>query len=527
MPRPTGRGICLKKMADMSANKKAQAAATPLAREYHIPELVVGYADSPADLGRQTESWLKATKDAPEKSGFLKHLARDTQNAFNRRSHDAAFRAAATAYTEREFEKKVRELQKMIIESPDSPFSFPEAGLFYGCGPPIGRTAFLFPGQGAQYLGMGSALAKTFPTASRVWEGLGATQFDGKTIKEVVFPKEAVDEQTAQKAFLRLSGADWTNPCISVVGEAVYQLFAKMGLHPDAVAAHSFGDISAYRAAGILGADDMIKATRYRGELGVACPLATRGCILIVAESAEKTVAIIEENELKEVWIANYNTPSQTVLSGVKEAVYKAHSVFEAAGIDSRPLPISAAPHCPLAVDVAEKFFQYLTGLDFKQAECDVYSFLFGRKVNNDPALFRKLLKAHIEKPVRFLSQTKQMYEDGIRIFIEIGPSGILTNLVGQILADKPHIALCTDKKKEDAVLVFLNAVAELFKEGGIKNLDVLWEGYEKPGFQADITSQEFPDEEADAQTEKRLKKLDLALAKIENERTTAGTKAI
>lgn len=501
----------------MLEDNKEYASGLPTHRGYHVPELMVGCGETVGDIIQQMGDWHKSVADAPERSGFLKRLSHDTQERFNTKKEGGHFRVAITAYTEREFENKLAVIQEMISAEPETPFSYPTAGLFFGMGGAMGRTAFIFPGQGAQYLGMGEPLARAFPAAARVWERLGAMRFDDLTIGEVIFPDDTVDEGKAKAAYLRLSGADWTNPAISVVGEAILALVTKMGVHPDGVGAHSFGDISAYRAAGIFTAEDMVNATRYRGELGVACPLATRGCILVVPETAEKTLNILEDSKLEDVWVANYNTPTQTVLSGVKAAVYRAHEVFEENGIISRPIPISAAPHCPLAVDVAEKFFNYLGGLQFRPARCDVYSFLFGRKVENDPRLFRKLLKAHIEKPVRFQSQIEQMHADGIRVFIEIGPSDILTNLVGQILTEKPHVALCTDRKKGDAVLVFLNTIAELFKQGLIKNLEALWEGYGMPEYRVakreDVPSQE---------TRKLLTKLEMELAKIHGGLSTA-----
>ncbi|MDY6905210.1 MAG: ACP S-malonyltransferase [Thermodesulfobacteriota bacterium] len=504
----------------MFEDNKKNASGSRGHKGYHIPELVVGCGDTVADLIEQLNTLKNAAADAPECSGLLKRLSHETHDRIRKTKALGNLRIAVTAYTEREIEKKLTAMHEMITAEPDQPFSFPTAGLFYGVGAPVGRTAFLFPGQGAQYLGMGGPLAGAVPAAGRVWDRLGAMPFDGSTIGDMVFPEDTADEDKAKAAFFRLSAADWASPAISVVGEAIFVLLQKMGVYPDTVGAHSFGDISAYRAAGIFTPEDMVRVTRYRGELGVACPLATRGCILVVPEPAERVLGILADDQLEDVWVANYNTPVQTVLSGVKAAVYKAHEVFTEKGINSRPLPISAAPHCPLAVDVAEQFFDYLGGIDFKPAQCDVYSFLFGRKVaQNDPGLFRKLLKAHVEKPVRFQSQIEQMYADGIRLFVEIGPSDMLTNLVGQILTDKPHVALCTDRKKGDAVLVFLNAAAELFKQGLIKDLEVLWEGYGIPAYcddngrQADAPRQE---------TLKMLKKLDMELARINSSRASA-----
>ncbi len=501
----------------MDADTRQHVGNKPAHRGYQIPELVVGCGDHSDDIIDQIDHWISALDAERKQVGYLKRVSRQSQQDFGHNGMNAGMRMALTAYTELELEKKLIQIRKMIKEHPKTPFSFPAAGLFYGRGAPLGRTAFLFPGQGAQYLGMGGPMADVFPTARRIWNGLGSTRFGDKSVQEVVFPENIMDETSAREAFLRLSGADWTNPGIAVVGESIYALLTGMGLHPDAVAAHSFGDISAFRCAGILDSEKMLDAIRYRGELGVACPLATRGCILIVMASAEKIQEILDANGIDDVWIANYNTLRQTVLSGVKESVRRAHKILDDEDIGNQLIPISAAPHCPLAVDVAEKFFRYLKGLTFRPADCDVYSFLFGRKVNNDPDLFRKLLKTHCEKPVRFFSQVEQMYADGIRIFVEIGPSDILTRLVGQILEDKPHLALSTDHRKgNEALLVFLNTLANLYKEGLLHNLHPLWEGYNTPAqdIGADNTGTKMTTR--DSETKNRLKKLDMEFARIE-----------
>jgi acyl transferase domain-containing protein len=219
------------------------------------------------------------------------------------------------------------------------------------------------------------------------------------------------------------------------------------------------------------------------------------------------------------VWFANYNTASQIVIAGLRKAIHASRTAFKEEKIISQLIPISAAPHCPLAVDVAEKFEAYLEKrINFKYAECDVYSFLFGRRVKNDPGLFRRVLRAHIEKPVRFKSQVENMYADGIRIFVEVGPSDILTQFVGHILDGRPHIAVNTDRRKGDAVLTFLLAVADLFKAGKIMDLGILWEGYEVPRHPDHGMRQPagFIPEDLEL-----LQKLDLKLARIETMQST------
>jgi acyl transferase domain-containing protein len=487
-------------------------------RSQKTPELVVFSDENFTLFLENIEKAVKETELNVERPGFLKWLAYDRQQEFNRTKRIPLFRAALTAYGELELKKKLLHLKKMIEAQPDMPFSYPGAGVFYGTGTDGGRMAYLFPGQGSQYLGMGKKMASVFPEARRVFDRLGQRSFHGHFIEDIISPSDSGDRADTKAAFLRLCGSEWANPCISVVGEAIFSLLKRMGAFPHAVASHSFGDVSAFRAAGIISKDAMLQLHRHRGELGASCSRATRGCILVVRETAEKIDKILKARNIHDVWIANYNTASQIVISGLREAIQVCRSIFSKEKIVNQLIPISAAPHCPLAGDVARKFEAFLKkDIYFRGADCDVYSYIFGRKVKNDPDLFQRVLRIHIEKPVRFKSQIENMYADGIRIFVEVGPSDILTRFVEHILDGKPHIAVNTDSRRADSILTFLNAVAELFKAGKILDLGILWEGYEVPCYPNHGVRQpgSFIPEDL-----KRLQRLELKLTRIENMRS-------
>ncbi|MFC1888303.1 acyltransferase domain-containing protein [Thermodesulfobacteriota bacterium] len=445
----------------------------------------------------------------------MKWISRGSQIRFDEFQGEKNCRAVVTASGEAELKKKLARLENLIRERPEEEFSYPEAGLFFGIGAPVGKMAFIFQGQGSQYIGMGKELLDLYPTAKEVWDKLGEMSFSGRTIREVVFPPRADSEEEAKAQVMRLVDALWAIPCLSVTADAIFSLLEGMGVDPDAVAAHSWGDTNSYRAAGIITGEEMVNATRHRGELSVKCPTATSGCIVAVHDGADRIATLLSEHNIKEAWIANYNTSSMTVLSGRKKDIYHAKEVFDGEGINAQLIPISGAPHCPLASPVARDFGKYLENVTFREAKCDVYSYLFGRKMENSPERLRNTLWVNCEKPVRFIEQTENMYEDGIRTFVEVGPSDIVTNCVRQILEDKPHSAICTDKRKEDSNLVFLLGVAELLKEGRVPDLSILWKGYTIPAYPV-LETKADKNEEEDA----TLRRLNLEFAKIEKQRS-------
>ncbi|MDA8141474.1 MAG: ACP S-malonyltransferase [Desulfobacteraceae bacterium] len=450
----------------------------------------------------------------------IKWISYHSQSIYSDAQSPKKYRAAVVAYGVLELKRQLAQLIKMIEEKPHEAFSFDAAGLYYGFGEPEGRMAFIFPGQGAQYVRMGEPLSEIYPQMRAVWENLGSFAFNGKTINEVVFPPKARDQKEASFQADHLSRTDWSMPAINLMSESIRVMFASMFVKPDAIASHSAGDAASYCAAGIISSEQMIRFAGFRGVHAAACPMASQGGILMVFAEPKKIRGLLKKHNIKEVWIANHNSPAVTVLSGKRENMKEAKQILAEASIKSKLIPISAAPHCPLSLRASNQFMDYIAEEEFRKSDCDFYSYLFGNKLANDPALYKKVISVSCLKPVRFVDQINQMHADGVRTFVEIGPSDGLTMFVRRILDGKPHQAICTNKQSGDANYHFLSAVAELIKLGRVKDTSVLWEMYKTP-LRPAVLGADFPKETSEmtgamlSAEMDRLKTLDLQLSKI------------
>jgi acyl transferase domain-containing protein len=241
--------------------------------------------------------------------GFLKWLSYQTQRSLKR---EDAYRVIIVANGEQDLKKKLLQAIKLIKMSSERGFSFEAIGIFYGIGVSNDRLAFLFPGQGSQYVNMGRDLASIYGKAFSAWERASSLVFDGQKIIDKVFaPEGARDEDRAEMEGL-LAGSDWTHPCIGTVSCSMLNLLEAMGLVPDAVTGHSWGDITAYYAAGAISDIEMLQIARKRGVLAAFEPSTRGGGVLIVYADIETAQSIISESGV-EAWIANHNTPTQVL----------------------------------------------------------------------------------------------------------------------------------------------------------------------------------------------------------------------
>ncbi|WP_406281965.1 beta-ketoacyl synthase N-terminal-like domain-containing protein [Embleya sp. NBC_00896] len=323
---------------------------------------------------------------------------------------------------------------------------------------PSGRVAFLYPGQGSQRPGMLADLFARFPELSDTLRDASP-----ECVRDM-FPPAAFTARDRAEQLDRITDTRRAQPALGIAAVAMTRLLDRFGVWPDHVAGHSYGELAALWAAGVLSTRDLGGLSGIRAAAVLAAAGADPGAMAAVSAGADRVASIVAE--IDGVVLANLNTPRQTVVSGPVPAVTAAIAALQAAGLSARRLPVACAFHSPVVAAAADTLAAAVADVDVRPPRIPMWSNGTAARYPVAPAGVRALIARQVAEPVRFAEQIEAMYAAGVRVFVEAGPGRALTAMVRTILGDRPYTAVACDAPGEDGLRRLLTALAELAVAG-------------------------------------------------------------
>ncbi|HUJ27523.1 MAG TPA: beta-ketoacyl synthase N-terminal-like domain-containing protein, partial [Myxococcales bacterium] len=334
-----------------------------------------------------------------------------------------------------------------------------------------GKLALLFPGQGAQRVGLLRELYEQVPAFRETLEQLDAAIADlhprlGGSLRHFLY------EQSSEVA---LTATEVCQPAMAALGLALHALLEKLGVRADVSLGHSLGEFAACAAAGMLTPAECVRLVALRGLAMKELQLADAGAMASAAASRDEVASAV--SGIDGVVVANHNHPRQTVVSGRSAAVREASEKLAAAGVQVTPLEVSHAFHSPLLAGIAPKMRELVGAVALREPRHAVVSAISGARYDGDA---RDIWLRHATAPVDFVAALRSASALGARVWLQAGAGGVLTSFVKATLPEAERLVSVALAGRDDDGLAQLAAtLGQLWVAGVPLNLAPLLEGAE------------------------------------------------
>jgi len=383
-------------------------------------------------LRQQIDEFAELLRDSNgvplDQLGFS--LVRDRQE----RSADSSHRLAIVATSLDDLRTKLERGRQELAagRNPSHP-----SGVYYGDATPLTATqvCFLYPGQGSQSVGMLDWLFRWEPDLCDLAEQANCIVGDllPRPLTRFIYPVPVFTDEDRLRQQQELDDTAVAQPALGLVETAATQWLARFKIVPGCVGGHSFGEYVALHAAGAITAEQLLSIAALRGKLCAAASKESAGGMAVVAASAADVRTALLQLQLP-LHVANQNGPQQTVIAGRSDALDDACRRLSERGFTARRISVTAAFHTPELKQQAAQLAVALQAIPFAMPALPIGSNTLGDVYTGDVNDIALLLGRHLVEPVRFDDMVRRLHDRGARLFIEVGPKSVLTQLVGNIL---------------------------------------------------------------------------------------------
>ncbi|PKN89964.1 MAG: beta-ketoacyl synthase, partial [Chloroflexi bacterium HGW-Chloroflexi-7] len=413
-------------------------------------------ADSKSALKQKLESGLAAIKNGQIPASICP-------------TRDEVSRSERLAIDYENSEELVKRCEKALsafeTDQPTTWNALQAHGIYRGSGNP-GKTVFMFPGQGSQYVNMIRDLLEVEPVVRDTFKEADdiLTPILGRPLTSYIYADG--NEEALAQAEKELKNTTITQPALLTANVALLRLMAKFGFKPDFAIGHSLGEYAALVASGVLTFSEALEVVSARGREMSKIKVDDPGGMAAVSaplEEVEKVITAVEGY----IVIANVNSPVQSVLGGTSEAIESAIAMFKEAGFQAVRIPVSHAFHTKIVAPASEPVRQVIQRMQVMAPKIPIVANVTGELYPSSAEEITELLAQQVASPVQFVKSMQTLYTLGARVFVEVGPKRVLNALASDNMKGKTDtIVLATNHPRKGGQASFNEALCGLYAAG-------------------------------------------------------------